>query len=140
MIFIFSVVQIGCAKPETANLAANQPAANSETSTAKVAASMKMVAYYLEKKLEPYEGKLISLQASEGNINAEWESKKCGSLKSEVIDLAISINRGYNEPVKTINIRRTCDSNTKTVSISGEKFSLYKTGKIGDPQFTEGIE
>jgi hypothetical protein len=139
-ISIFSFFLIGCAVPEPPNSAANQTTNASQPSNANVAASMKMVAYHFEKKLEPYEGKLISLQVNDGNIDAEWESKKCGSLKSEVIDLAISLNRGYNEFIKNINMRRTCDSNTRSVSISGEKYYQYRSAKIGDQQFTGGIE
>lgn len=101
---------------------------------------MKMVAYHFEKKLQPYEGVLRSLNSADGNINAEWDSKKCDSFRQEVIDLAICINRGYNDPVKTINVRRTCDSTTKNFSVSGEKYNQYRANKIGDPQFTEGIE
>lgn len=133
---------IACAKPEisnSSNSAANQNA-NSAASNANVASSMKLVAYHFEKKLELYEGTLKSLNTEGGNVNAEWDSKKCDSFRSEVIDLAICINRGYNDAIKTINVRRTCDSNTRNFSISGEKYNQYKTGKIGDPQFTEGIE
>lgn len=141
-ISILSVALIACAKPEVSNSSnsANQNAANSAASNANVASSMKLVAYHFEKKLQPYEGSLKSLNVENENINAEWDSKKCDSFKSEVIDLAICINRGYNDAIKAINVRRTCDSNTKTFSISGEKYNQYKTGKIGDPQFTEGIE
>lgn len=140
VISIFSIIQIGCVKTEPSNSAANQNVNSSQTSSANVAASMKMVAYHFEKKLELYEGKLISLQASEGNIDAVWESKKCDMLKKEAIDLTISVFRGYNEAIKNINGRRTCDSNTKTFSISGEKFIQYTKRQIGDPQLTEGIE
>jgi hypothetical protein len=140
LISVFAVVHTGCARPEPSNSAANQPVNSNQASSANVASSMKMVAYHFEKKLEAYEGKLISLQVSDGTVNAVWESKKCDSLKKEAIDLVISTFRGYNESIKSINAQRTCDSSQKTFSISGEKFDQYTKRKIGDPQLTEGIE
>jgi len=73
-------------------------------------------------------------------MNVEWTSKKCDWFRKEIIDLAISINRGYTEPIKRINIQRTCNLNTRKFSISGDKFNKYKSGQINDVQFTEGIK
>lgn len=100
----------------------------------------RMSPHNFQKKLEYYNGNLISLTLINGNINAEWNSKKCDWFKEEIIDLAISINRGYTNPIKGINARRTCDSDTRKFFTSGDKFEKYKFGQISDSQFTKGIK
>ncbi|MCY7347109.1 MAG: hypothetical protein LH614_12915 [Pyrinomonadaceae bacterium] len=137
---------LGCAKSEISNssiLVSNQSITNnqnSKISNGSVDTSLQSVASNFQKKLEYYNGDLISLTLIKGNIKAEWNSKKCDWFKEEVIDLAISVNRGYTESVKGIDIERICNSNTRIFSISGKKFDEYKSGQINDIQFTQGIE
>jgi len=143
---ICSIGFLGCVKSEISNLnnsASNQFANNKqilEVPNVKVDLPLQNVASNFQKKLEYYNGNLISLTLINGNINAEWNSKKCDWLKEEFIDLAISINRGYTNPIKGITARRTCDSDTRKFSTSGDKFEKYKSGQISDSQFTKGIK
>ncbi len=135
----------GCIKSEISNL--NNPASNKfvnseqtlNVSNIKADLSLQNVASNFQKKLEYYDGDLISLTLVNGNINAEWNSKKCNWFKEEIIDLAISVNRGYTNPVKNINVRRICDSNTRKFSVTGDIFEKYKSGQISDSGFTKGI-
>lgn len=68
------------------------------------------------------------------------EFAKCDWAREEIIDLTISINRGYSGSISAIAIKRICDSITKNFSTSGAKFNQYKSGQIGDPQFLKGIK
>lgn len=141
MIFVCLVGFIGCSKSESSNIS-NQPISNkqiSEISNVKVDASLQNVASNFQKKLEYYDGKLTFLTLSNGGINVEWNSKKCDWFKEEIIDLAISINHGYTDSVKNIDARRTCNTDTRKFSVSGDKFDKYKSGQLNDAQFTEGI-
>jgi len=145
-IFVCSAGLTGCAKSEisnSGNSVLNQSVNNkqiSEILNVKVDASLQNVASNFQKKLEYYNGNLISLTLTKENINAEWNSKKCNWFKEEIIDLAISINRGYTDSVKGITAQRTCNSDTKKFSVSGDKFDKYKSGQISDSQFAEGIK
>jgi hypothetical protein len=107
---------------------------------AKVDTALENVASEFRGRLAHYDGQILSLTLSNDRINAEWSSQKCDYLKPEIVDLAISINRGYSDTVGAIEIKRTCDSTTKKFTISGAKFNQYKSGQIGDPQFLEGIK
>ncbi len=144
--FFSSVWLLGCEKLESSNsnnFVSNQTItndSNSKTPIRNVDTSLQNVASNFQKKLEYYNGSLISLTLINGDINAEWNSKKCDWFKEEVIDLAISMNRGYTEDVKSIDIKRICNSDTKSFSIAGENFNKYKSGKINDVQFTQGIK
>jgi len=97
-IVICSTVFLGCDKSKISSLnnsASNQLANNKqplEIPNIKVDAPLQSVASNFQKKLEYYNGNLLSLTLTNGNINAEWNSKKCDWFKEEIIDLAISIN------------------------------------------------
>lgn len=107
---------------------------------AKVDSELENVASEFRSRLAYYDGQILSLTLDNSRIIAEWSSQKCDYLKPEVTDLAISINREYSRNVNEIEIKRICDSTTKKFTISGSKFKQYKLGKIGDPQFLEGIK
>ncbi len=140
----------GCARVENPNsntLMTNSsspiPTVAKETKPAedaKVDAALQNMASEFRRRLVYYNGKLSSLTLNDGRIIAEWSSQKCDWVREEIIDLAISINRGYSGSVSAIEIKRTCDSTTKKFTISGAKFNQYKSGQIGDPQFLEGIK
>ncbi|CAN5189264.1 hypothetical protein BH20ACI2_BH20ACI2_07410 [soil metagenome] len=110
------------------------------TEGAKVDSTLENVASEFRSRLAYYDGQILSLMLSNDRINAEWSSRKCDYLTSEIIDLAVSIIRGYSGTVGAIGIKRTCDSTTNKITISGSKFSQYKSGQIGDPQLLEGIQ
>ena len=100
---------------------------------------LKQVETIFKKKLEYYQGEISSLKLENDKIYVNWTSKKCDWFKEEVIDLAISIKRGYSKSFKSIEINRSCDSKSTTISINGEEYKKYITGKITDAQFTKGI-
>ena len=106
----------------------------------KVDAAMQNVASEFKRRLSYYNGELLSLTFENGRVASSWKSQKCDWIKEEIVDLAISINRGHTGVVNGIDINRTCDSKLKTLRISGAKFSAYKSGEIGDAQFLEGIK
>ncbi|MCA1624371.1 MAG: hypothetical protein LC768_02310 [Acidobacteria bacterium] len=143
---ICSISFLGCIKPEISSLnnsTSNQFVSNRqilEVSNVKVDLPLQNVASNFQKKLEYYNGNLISLTLINGNINAEWNSRKCDWFKEEIIDLEISINRGYTNPIKGINARRICDSDMRKFSTSGDEFEKYKSGRISDSQFTKAIK
>lgn len=106
----------------------------------KIDAAMQNVASEFKRRLDYYNGELLSLTLENGRIAANWSSQKCDWVKEEIVDLAISINRGHTGVVGGIDVNRTCDSKVRTFRISGAKFNAYKAGKIGDAQFLEGIK
>ncbi len=106
----------------------------------KIDAAMQNVASEFKPRLGYYNGELLSLTFENGRVAANWNSQKCDWVKEEMVDLAISLHRGHSGIVKGIDITRNCDSNLKTFRISGAKFDDYKSGKIGDAQFLEGIK
>lgn len=106
----------------------------------KVDPAMQSVASEFERRLGYYSGKLLSLTFDKGRVAANWSSQKCDWVKEEIVDLAISINRGQIGPINGIDINRSCDSKVKTFRISGAKFNAYKSGQINDAQFLEGIK
>jgi hypothetical protein len=110
-----------------------------DSADAKINASMQNVASEFKRRLAYYNGELVSLTFENGEVAANWRSQKCDWVKEEIVDLAISLNRGHSGVVNGISINRTCDSRTKTFRISGVKFNAYKSGQIGDAQFLEGI-
>lgn len=101
---------------------------------------MQNVASEFKRRLGYYNGELLSLTFENGRVASSWRSQKCDWVKQEIVDLAISINRGHTGVVNGIDINRTCDSKLKSFSISGTQFTAYKSGKIGDAQFLEGIK
>lgn len=145
---LFSLV--GCARVENPNSNLQFTNSSSPTPTvaketkpaedAKVDAALQNIASEFRRRLVYYNGKLLSLTLNDRRIVAEWNSQRCDWAREEIIDLAISINRGYSGSVSAIEIKRICDSTTKNFSISGAKFNQYKSGQIGDPQFLEGIK
>lgn len=108
--------------------------------SAKVDSALETVASEFRSRLAYYDGQILSLTLIDSRIKAEWSSQKCDYFKPEITDLAISINKGYSYTVSAIEIKRTCNSNTNKFTISGSKFNQYKSGKIGDSQFLEGIQ
>lgn len=101
---------------------------------------MQSVASEFERRLGYYNGKLLSLTFENARVAANWSSQKCDWVKEEIVDLAISINRGNVGRISGIDINRSCDSSVKAFKISGAKFNAYKSGEINDAQFLEGIK
>ncbi len=106
----------------------------------KIDSALERVASEFRNRLAYYDGQVLSLTLNNGHIVAEWNSQKCDFIQGEVTDLAMSINRGYSDDISAIDMKRTCNSNTKKFTISGAKFKQYKSGQINDPQFLKGIK
>lgn len=113
---------------------------NINPSDVKIDASMQTVASEFERRLGYYDGKLRLLTFENGRVIAKWSSQKCDWIKEEIIDLAISINRGQIGLVNEIDIDRSCNSKVKVLRISGQKFNAYQSGKMSDTQFLEGVK
>lgn len=116
-----------------------------------VAEGMESAAAEFRLRLAYYDGELLSFAfdtssdleggtSSDGSIVAVWKSRKCNFVEEEIIDLAISINRGINNYSSGIKIKRTCGSSTQNFTISGSSFSRYRSGQINDSQFLRSMK
>jgi hypothetical protein len=148
LIVVALATLLGCAPSDNShstNLVKPSPGATPnvgeiESPDVKIDAAMQAVASEFQRRLGYYNGKLLSLKLENGRVAANWSSQKCDWVKEEILDLAISINRGQIGVVNRIEVNRTCDSRVRVFTISGAKFNAYKTGKISDAQFLEGIK
>ena len=106
---------------------------------AKVDSALENVASEFRGRLAYYDGQILSLMLSDNRIKAEWSSQKCDYLKPEIVDLAISINKGYINTVSAIEIERTLIQKQKNLRLAVQNLANINQEKLAILSFLKAL-
>src|SRR3954468_16533917 len=100
---------------------------------------LKSTAAEFRRRLGETGGMLEALVVTPQGVSAEWISIKCGAFDAEVLDLLMTI-RKTQKASAPVTGSRSCGLQTRSFTLTGETFDLYRQEKIEDAAVLSAIK